>query len=190
MNKILGAIIVTGLAALPAAAATTRDRWVHVRVDGTDGGDGPGRVDIQVPIGMVSAMLPIVRGKHGDHRIVVDGRDVDMEELRGYWSAVRGAKDGEYVTVRDPEANVRIAKSGGVVLVSVDERDGRGRVRMKIPVAIVDAVFARADGIDLGAIGQALERAPLGELITVDDEDSHVRIWIDTAPAPAREDQP
>ena len=186
MNKILGVIIVTGLIAFPAAAASNQDRWVHIRVD--DDGDGPGRVDIQVPIGMVSAMLPVARAKHGHHGIVIDGRDVDMDELRGYWKAVRDAKDGEYVTVRDPEANVRIAKRGGVVLVDVDQRDGHGRVRMKLPVAIVDAVFAHDDAIDIGAIGAALERAPVGDLITVDDEDSHVRIWIDTAPAPARED--
>jgi len=184
MNKILGATILACVAALPARGATSKDRWVHIRVD--DSGESSGRVDIQVPIGMVSALLPAMKTKHA-HRIVIDGRHVDMDELRGYWRAVRAAKDGEYVTVRDDDADVRITKRGGLVLLSVDDRDGGGKVRMKIPVPVVDAVLSHEDTIDLGAIGAALAKAPSGEILTVDDEDSHVRIWIDAAPSPARE---
>jgi hypothetical protein len=52
----------------------------------------------------------------------------------------------------------------------------------------VDAVFSGNDEIDLGALGAALAKVPVGEILTVDDDDSHVRIWIDATAAAARED--
>jgi hypothetical protein len=120
----------------------------------------------------------------------VDGDAVDLEEIRGYWSAVRSAKDGEYVTVRDADSDVRVSKRGGYFLLNVDDKGGRSRVRMKLPLPLVDAVLDGRDSINLEALGGALAKAPPGEILTVDDEDSHVRIWIDAAAAAPREDAP
>jgi hypothetical protein len=188
MRKALGALVIVGLAGTGAWAGATDDRWIHIRVDDNDGGSG--RVDIQVPITMLSGLLPMLQHKTAAGAIHVDGKDVDLAELRTYWAVVRDAKDGEYVTVRDDDARVRIAKSAGSLLVNVDESEGRGRVRMKLPVTLVDAVLAGDNDLDLIALGKALEKSPSGDLLTVDDEDSHVRIWIDAAPAAAREDGP
>jgi len=185
MRKLLGSLVIAGIV---GSAAAADDRWIHVRVDDS-GGDG-GRVDIQVPIGLVATLLPVLNGKHGHGGIHVDGKDVDLAEIRGYWNAVRGAKDGEYVTVRDEDSNVRISKSGGFLRVTVDDQGGTSRVRMKVPITLVDAVLVGGDSIDLNAVGGALAKVPTGEILTVDDEDSHVRIWIDDAAAPAREDRP
>jgi len=175
------------VAASATAAVAADDRWIHVRVDETDGDKG--RVDIQVPIGLVSTLLPALKGKHGRGSIHFDGSDVDLAELRGYWNAVRAAADGQYVTVRDEDSDVKISKSGGFFRLSVDERGGGSRVRMKVPIQLVDAVLSGGDTIDLGAVGGALAKVPSGEILTVDDEDSHVRIWIDDDAAPAREDR-
>jgi hypothetical protein len=188
MRNVLGALLIAGVAGSGAWAGATEDRWIHIRVDDND--DGHGRVDIQVPITMVSGLLPMLKDRTSAGAIHIDGKDVDLDELRAYWAAVRGAKDGEYVTVRDEEAHVRIAKSSGNLLLKVDESDGGSRVRMKIPLTLVDALLAGGDAVDLSALGKALEKAPSGELLTVDDADSHVRIWIDAAPAAAREDAP
>jgi hypothetical protein len=187
MRKLLGAMIVAGIAGSGAWAGSSDDRWIHIRIDDND---GRGRIDIQVPVGMVSGLLPALETRVPAGGLHVDGKDVDLDELRGYWAAVRGAKDGDYVTVRDRDAHVRIAKISGNLLVDVDERSGGGRVRLKIPMPLVDAVLAGGDTVDLQALGKALEKAPSGDLLTVDDDDSHVRIWIDAAAAPAREEAP
>jgi len=187
MKKLLGCLVLVGVAG-GAAAAASGDRWIHVRVDDADGDKG--RVDIQVPIGMVQSLLPVLKGAHAHGSIQVDAQSMDLAEFREYWTAVRTAKDGEYVTVRDEDSNVRIAKRGGNFLLSVDDKGGKSRVRMKVPLPIIDAVLAGGDSMDLGALGGALAKAPTGEILAVDDEDSHVRIWIDEAAAPAREDTP
>ena len=186
MKKILGYLVLTCVTGLAAQVAASDDRWIHVRVDDTDGSGG--RVDIQVPIGMVSSLLPALKGKHGRGSIQVDQHSVDVAELRSYWNAVRTAKDGEYVTVRDEDSDVRISKKGGYLHLAVDDKGDGGRVRMKVPVQLVDAALVGGDAIDLEAIGKALANAPMGELLTVDDNDSHVRVWIDGQPAAARED--
>lgn len=187
MKRLLGCLILLTAVASGLSAASG-ERWIHVRIDDADGAKG--RVDIQVPVELVSSLLPAIKGKSGHGRIQVDGSAVDLDEIRGYWSAVRSAKDGEYVTVRDADADVSVAKRDGYFRVNVDDKDGKGRVRMRIPLPLVDAVLAGGDAFDFDALGGALAKAPVGELLTVDDEDSHVRIWIDGKAAPAREDTP
>ena len=185
MKKLLGCLALVGVVGGMALAASD-DRWIHVRVD--DAGGDRGRVDIQVPIGMVANLLPVLKQAHAHGSIHADGKALDLAEFREYWTALRAAKDGEYVTVRDGDSDVHLAKRGGNFLLTVDDKGGRSRVRVKVPLPLIDAVFTGGDTIDLGALGQALEKAPAGELLTVEDEDSHVRVWIDGAAAPARED--
>lgn len=139
MKKLLGCLVVVAVAGGSAIAASD-DRWIHVRVDAQDGNKG--RVDIQVPIGMVQSLLPMLKLAHAHGSI------------------------------------------------HVDDKEGRSQVRMKVPLPLIDAVLAGGDTLDSGALGTALAKAPAGELLAVDDEDAHVRIWIDGAAAPAREEAP
>jgi len=185
MKKLLGCLILVGVAG-GAVAAASDDRWIHVRVDDANGDKG--RVDIQVPIGMVQSLLPVLKGARAHGSIHIDAQSLDLAEFREYWTAVKNAKDGEYVTVRDEDSNVRIAKRGGNFLLTVDDNGGRSRVRMKVPLPFIDAVLAGGDSMDLDALSGALAKAPSGEILAVDDENSHVRIWIDGSAAPARED--
>ena len=186
MKKLLGCLVLVGVAG--GASAASDDKWIHVRVDDTDGGKG--RVDIQVPVGMVASVLPMLKGAHAKGSIHLNDASFDVAEVRAYWSALKAAKDGEYVTVRNEDSDVRIAKRGGTFHLNVDDKRGRSRVRMKLPLPLIDAVVAGGDTPDMGALAEALASAPAGELLTVDDEDSHVRIWIDGFAAPAREDAP
>ena len=186
MKTILGCLVVAWVAS--GAAMASDDRWIHVRVDDADGAKG--RVDIQVPLGLASSLLPALKAAHGHGSIQIDGKHADLVKLRGFWNAVRAAKDGEYVTVRDENSDVRISKSGGYLRLRVDDEGSGSRVRLKLPLPLVDAVLVGGDAIDFDAIGGALAKAPVGELLTVDDKNSRVRIWIDVEAAPARKDGP
>ncbi len=185
MKKTLGALLILAGTAAPLSIRAAEERWIHVRVD--DAGDSRARVDLQVPIELVSTLLPALDGGHGSHKISIDGSDLDLKSLRSSWASLREARDGEYVTVKDDDSEVRISKSHGVFLVTVTGEGGREHVRMKLPVSLVDAALSGGDSIDLPTIASALAKVPSGDLITVDDDDSHVRIWIDGQAAPVRE---
>jgi hypothetical protein len=184
------AVVVSG-----AALAGGDTRWVHVRVSEASHGDS--RVDVQLPLSMIRAVVPQIVARVDRHGgIGIDGSRADVEEWRAYWSAVKVSRDGEYVTVRDGGDEVHIAKRGGFVLVDVNEHGERGsKVRMRLPVALVDAVIGHGDAIDSDALSGILADLPDGDLVTVDDDGDgdgdgeHVRIWIDGRPAPARDDE-
>ena len=71
MKKILGCLILACIAGGAARASSSNDQWIHVRVDDADGAGG--RVDIQVPIGLVSSLLPALKGAHARGSIRVSG---------------------------------------------------------------------------------------------------------------------
>lgn len=176
------ALLTLLLLASPGAAGNDT-QWLHVSVDGTD--DDPERVRINVPFGLVEAVLPLL--DDGDFRhghIDIDGAELDREEIVELLRAVRDAEEGEYVTVEDRHETVRIAKSGDFITVNVEDTWGRHpeNVQMQVPVAVLEAlVSGDEDELDLMAAIQALgEHAEGQNLITVDDEDgTRVRIWVD-----------
>ena len=189
--KTLALVISLTAVLLPAApAGAESSRWIHVRVD--EDGERGARVDVQVPLSMVSALLPSLKSKIEVHDGRLDFGDDEMSlaELRGYWTAVKAAKDGNYVTIRDGEDTVRIAKRGGIVHVDVSENRGSERVKVRLPVPLVDAFLAGDDTIEVDQLVKALSNVPNGEIVAVDDDESRVRIWIDDKPEPSREDAP
>ena len=149
-------------------------------------------MDIQVPLAMVSSLLPSLKKKIEIHegRIDLGNDEMTLDEMRGYWAAVKASRDGNYVTVRDGSDTVRIAKRGGVVHVDVSADRGSERVKLRLPAPLVDAVLGKDDTLDVGELVKALSGVPNGEIIAVDDDDSRVRIWIDDKPQPADEDTP
>ena len=58
--------------------------------------------------------------------------------------------------------------------------DGEQKVRVDIPAAAVDALFAGSDdSLDLRAAVARLEAEGKGEFIQIQDGDTNVRVWID-----------
>lgn len=181
---VLAPLVAAAVLAAPAAHAGD-GRWIHVRVQ-EQGSDGA-RVDLQFPVTMVSALLPAMKA-HLDvgGSLDFEGHDVDLQQARAAWDAVKRADDGQYVTMRDGDDDVRVAKHGGIVHLDVDERAG-GKVRVRVPVGVVDAVLGGKDTLDFEALGRALQQAPSGDMVTVEDGGDHVRIWIDDRPAASDE---
>ena len=85
------------------------------------------------------------------------------------------------MNVEDGGQHVSIVREAELVLIKVNDRkDGReAKVRVEIPVKVVDALFA-AEGEELDIAG-ALDRlqSERGDIIRVIDGDTNVRIWID-----------
>jgi len=176
-SRLLATLALLALSALPAAAAS--GRWLHVRVDGGARGEN---VRVNVPIEMIEALLPAIDGEgfEGGH-LRIDHADLGDVDLREVLSALRDAPDGDFVTVRSDDDQVRVAKERGLLLVHVDEHRG-DRVRVKLPLEVVDAMLSAGDSrLDLVAGLRALADYDGGDLITVESDDGTVRVWVDSS---------
>lgn len=165
-------------AAVPAAAA---EKWLHVRV--VESGDEPETVRINLPLSLVKSLiaaLPAEKLREGE--IHVEGIEMDEKQRKAVLDSVRSAPDGEFVTVEGPDESVRILKSGDTLFVQVRER-GRTEetVDIRMPFRLAEGLFGAEPGaLDLLALIEGLESHGEGDIVTVKDRTSHVRIWVDS----------
>jgi hypothetical protein len=174
-----------------AAAEAKTDLWLHIKVH--DGNDDS-RVSINLPLSVVQAATPLIpEDVRTAGQLRVDGHDLSVQDLRRIWREVQRQPDAAYVTVDEGHARVRVARSGGYLLIRAADREGpegggsdRGRghggqhVEVRIPVPVVDALLQGAgDRFDLAAAVAALARTGEGELVTVNGGHETVHMWVD-----------
>ncbi len=192
MRRILPALTILVWVA-SATVALAAERWVHVKVNET--GENGERVRVNIPLSLAEKILPTINAhKLHNGKVRVDEHGFDEVDLRALLDAVRTAQDNEYVTVESKHENVRVAKSGGFMLIKVRETPHPSKkekataaapkvhtVDVKIPFAVVNALLSgEKDELDLVAGIRALGQYDNLELVTVNDEDSSVRIWVDS----------
>ena len=176
-----------------SSLAVAAERWVHVKV-AESGKDGE-RVRINIPLSLAEKVLPTINvDKLHNGKIKVEDHDLKGVDLRALLEAVREAPDNEYVTVESPHENVRVAKSGGFMLIKVREAEHKAEkagkpaetkpastVEIKVPFPVVNALLSgEKDELNLVAAVQALNQSGDIELVTVSDGHSNVRIWVDS----------
>jgi hypothetical protein len=183
MRSVIGGLALTALLILPAGAARADgDLWLHVRVD-SDRGE---KVSVNLPLSLVEkavAMIPDEHFRHGE--LVLDdihwgnGHHLSIAELRDLWSELQASPDMTFVTVESDHETVRVSKSGGYVLVDAEE-SGDASAEVRIPVSVVDALLSgEGEELDIRAAIEALALHGEGELVTVNEDDERVRVWID-----------
>jgi hypothetical protein len=176
IRKFTGLGIALVLAVAPAAAA---ERWLHVLVV-EDEGQGE-TVRVNLPLSTIESLLPLVKaeGLEGG-RLRLTSEQTEGVDLRKAWQALRTAPDGDFVTVDGTDGRVRVSRSGSRLVAHVDDAGSGEKVRVMVPVAVLDALFS-GDGeeVDLVAAVRALGDHADGDLVQVEDGDSRVRIWID-----------
>ena len=172
----IAAIFICGL-------AFAGDAWIHVKVDSASGEGETVRVNI--PFSLVEAVLPMVDAdplKHGKlHIDELDDLDIDGLDLRAVLEEFRNTGDTEFVNVQDGSEKVSVSKKGEFLLVNVDDSEGGEKVRVRMPLALVDALLdadSEDNSLNLAAALKVLEDFQ-GDLVTVQDGDEMVRIWID-----------
>jgi hypothetical protein len=107
-------------------------------------------------------------------------------DIRAILEALRSAPENEFVTVESAKENVRVAKSGGNLLVKVHKAKEKGEgktetVEVSVPFTVVDALLSGGkDELDLLAAVRTLGTIGDTVLVTVNDKDSKVRIWVDS----------
>jgi len=187
MRKRLQAIAVFGLLATGAMMAATSamagapERYLHVRVEDSAKGES---VNVNVPLSMAEKVLPAVNhGNLHQGKVTISTSEMNGIDVRAILDAIRTAPDNEFVTVKEKDQDVRVAKSNGNLVVHVTDSSKKGeKVDVTVPLKVVDALFssAKQDELDVAAALRALSDAGDTLLVTVQDATEHVRIWVDS----------
>jgi hypothetical protein len=166
----------------PAAESKSTDRWLHVRVISSEAKGETVRINI--PLELAEKVLPTInQDRLKDGKVRIHEACVHDVDLRAVLDAVRTAKDSEFVTVQSDDADVRVAKRDGHLLVHVLDKknDRKSQVEIKIPMKVIDALFsAGKDELDLVAALHALSAQGDTELVSVKDAENTVRVWLDS----------
>jgi hypothetical protein len=119
---------------------------------------------------------------HNGH-VTIGEADFNGVDVRAILDAIRNAPDNEFVTVKEKDQDVRVAKSNGNLIVHVLDKTKDGeKVDVTVPMKVVDALFSttKDNELDVAAAIRALSDAGDAVLVTVQDATEHVRIWIDS----------
>jgi len=166
--------------AIPAMAAPA-EKYLHVHVDDPANG---GSVNVNVPVSMAEKILPAINNHDlHDGKVTIHSAELNGVDVRALLDAVRTAPDNEFVSVKDKDSDVRVAKADGNIIVHViDKKNKDQKVDVTVPMKVVDALFSTAknDELDIAAALRALSDAGDVLLVTVQDSSEKVRVWVDT----------
>jgi hypothetical protein len=175
------ALTMSNLAGPAMAAPAAAERYLHVKVDDASKGES---VNVNLPLAMAAAILPTVnKGSLHNGHVTIGEADFNGVDVRAILDAIRNAPDNEFVTVKEKDQDVRVAKSNGNLIVHVLDKTKDGeKVDVTVPMKVVDALFSTAkdNELDVAAAIRALSEAGDAVLVTVQDATEHVRIWIDS----------
>lgn len=168
-------------------ATSAAERYLHVKVEDQENGES---VNVNLPLSMAEKIIPTIN--HGDlhhGRVTVHNMDVDCVDIRAILDALRNAEDNEFVTVKQKDEQVRVAKSkGNLVVHVVDNHDSEKKgekVEVTVPMKVVDALISttKNNELDIAAAIHALADAGDAVLVTVQDASQHIRVWVDSKSA-------
>jgi hypothetical protein len=179
----MAAAVATGL----ALAAPADGKWIHIRV--VDGDDKATSVKVNMPVTALVSMADVIRDEHiKDGHVMIGHEGIDAAKLRNVWQSLRNAQDMEFITVESDDENVRVAKSGRFMIAKVNGH-GHGRnsvdtdgeqVQVRVPLEVVDALLDAPDGeLNIKSALETLASQHTGELVSVTEGSSKVKIWID-----------
>jgi hypothetical protein len=171
---------VSGMAA-SVLAAPPPERYLHVKVEDAKEGES---VNVNLPLSIAEKILPTVnKGELRDGHVTINKSDLDGIDVKGLLDAIRTAPDNEFVTVKQKDQDVRIAKSNGNLIVHVRSTgQEKQNVDITIPLKVVDALFSTAKDNELNIVAALHELSDAGDalLVTVQDASQHVRVWVDS----------
>src|SRR6202050_5049233 len=173
--------VLSAVATVPAALAGPGERYLHVRVEDATKGES---VNVNVPLSMAEKILPTVnKGNFHNGHVSIGSAEMNDVDIRALLDAVRTAPDNEFVTVKEKDQDVRVAKSNGNLVVHVrDGNKGGQKVDVTVPMKVVDALLSTTKDNELDVVVgiRALSDAGDSLLVTVEDASQHIRIWVDS----------
>ena len=172
-------LLVLGLA-LPAAAAGKSAPWLHLRVTGAEGAE---RVNLNVPFSLAEGLIDMADANSFTADLQSElPNGMSLDDIRQAWKDLKHGGQ-EFLNVDSEKEQVRMAVEGDALSLRVSELvDGlmTEKVRVRVPSRVVDALLSgQGEELDLRAALDELKDAKVGEILSVDDGDESVRLWIE-----------
>jgi hypothetical protein len=185
-NRYLRVAVSAALFSLVASASWAQERWFHVHV--TEGGTDPVTVSVNLPLSLIEKAVKLVPAEVEEEvRMELNDVDINLDDLRDFWREVRETPDATFVTVQSEDETVRVAKEGEFLIArTVELREGGAEVDVRFPFSVLDAMFSGDENeLDLVAAIRALAEYGDGDMVTVSEGETRVRVWVDDINAPA-----
>jgi hypothetical protein len=159
-----------------AAPSLAADRWFHVRVDEPGGAE----VAVNLPLSLIEMAVSMIPEDFSDQVHVELNQDgFSIQQLHELWQEVKNTGDATFVTVKDGEQTVEVSRSGNY-LIAQTVGGGDTQIDVRFPLEVVDALFSSGpDRLDIAAAVRALANYADGDMVTVRDNDTTVRVWVD-----------
>jgi hypothetical protein len=159
-------------------ALASSKMWVHVHVQDSLKSE---TVKVNLPISVIETMLPMIQEeKIREGKININDRELRIADLRKAWNDIRDEGDMEFVSVESPDGNVRVYIQGNFLFVQPQEKSKDSKVDIRIPLKVVDAMLSgTGNELNLTAGIKALRDSGVKDIITVKDNHTSVRVWVD-----------
>ena len=172
-------VAATAILLLTGTALSAQERWFHVKV--SEGGDGA-NVTVNLPLTLIETALKLVPQEVNEEmHVEFSEAGIELEDLREFWREMRDTEDAVFVTVEADDQTVKVAKEGDFLIARTTERSEDGaQVDVRFPFAVLEALFSEdSEALDLAGAIRALAEYTDGDIVTVKDGDTHVRVWVD-----------
>jgi len=182
MRRLVSLAVLAVLSFYPRSLvqAQNSNPWLHLEVN--ENTTDPTLVKVNLPLSMVDVALSVVKDENlKSGRLKLDTHEISVADMRRLWSELKKSGNADFVTVEKKEESVRIARQGNFLLVRVTESGKKNsKVDLKIPFHVVDALLSgTGDELNLKAAIAAMQQNGAGEILTVHDNQTQVRIWVD-----------
>lgn len=175
-KSFLAGVGLVALLVVPAAAYA-ETAWIHVRVEEPE---KQSKVAVNLPLSVVEVALEAAPEMIESHGKVKFGEKhgMKLEDVRKIWAELAAVGDAELVSVEDKDQTVKVWRKADQVHVRV-EKAGKEEVRVEVPVSLVDALLSgEGDTVNIKAAVAELQKKR-GDIVTVSEPDTTVRVWID-----------
>jgi hypothetical protein len=180
MDRKRIAIFLLALLLCGSWALAQSSHWLHIQVE--EAGAKGEQVKVNVPLGLVETVLPMVEEKElTNGKIRLGDLPLTVAQMREIWQSLKAEGDFELASIKEAEMNLRIFKEGDSLYVRSTE-DSKQEISVTVPAAVVDALLSGEDDeLNIMAAAKALAQTGEGELVSIRDGDETVRVWVDTS---------
>jgi hypothetical protein len=171
---------VTVLATAAVLRAASPERYLHVKVSNPSTHE---LVRINLPLSLAEKVIPAINhGQLQNGKVQIGDFKANDVDVRAILDALKTAPEGEFLSVQQPDSNVRVAKERGQLVAHVVDKGGREKVDVTIPWEVAQALISETaeNELNISAAVKALEKVGDMTLVTVANGEESVRVWIDS----------